>query len=303
MELVKLTPEEFKQIAKIIYARTGIHLPDSKLTLLSNRLRRRLRALQLETFGDYYRLLRNERKCQDELPHFLSAVTTNETYFFRNEHLWKYFCEEWIPGIVERKGGSATKSIRIWSAASSSGEEAYTAAMCLREGIPYIDSWRVNVIGSDISQRILDRAKRGEYNDYAVSRTSRERLGMWFDTEDKIYRLKPVIRKMASFQFHNLRDPFPNARFDLIFLRNVLMYFDVTMKKQALRTVFDALVPGGHLVVGDVDPIRNRPELNEVLKLNYLGPNLYQKPDSSTASRVGPTSKTPQPASVQTGGV
>ncbi len=286
MELVKLTPQEFKRITALVYERTGIHLPESKLTLLSNRLRRRLRSLKLETFHAYYDLLRDPKKCRDELPHFLSAVTTNETYFFRNDNLWKFFRETWVPEMVKERKQSQTKSLRIWSAASSSGEEAYTAAICLREHLPNFASWRVTVIGSDISDRVLEQARAAQYNDYAVSKVPKPLLTKWFDAGDKIYQLKPEIRSLVSFQFHNLRDRFPGGAFDLIFLRNVLMYFDTPMKQKVLETITDALVPGGHLFVGDVDPLRNTPELNKTLRVEYVGPNLYIKPGASKASKA-----------------
>ncbi len=290
MELQKLTPIEFSKMAKLIYERTGIHLPDTKMTLLSNRLRRRLRALELASFRDYHRLLCDPAKCDEELPHFLSAITTNETYFFRNENLWKFFRGRWIPEIVERWKLKRPKSIRIWSAASSSGEEAYTAAICLREDLPDFNAWNVTVVGSDISQRVLNGAGTGEYNSYAVAKMPKFLLNKWFDHKNGVYVIKPELRKMVTFQFHNLRDPNPNAPFDLVFLRNVLMYFDLAMKRRVLVNVSKALVPGGYLVVGDVDPIRNTAELNEALKLDYNGPNLYRKPEpckTAAAATVG----------------
>lgn len=289
MELIKLTPDEFSRIAKLIYDRTGIHLPDSKLTLLSNRLRRRVRALNLETFKDYYELLSDAARCEEELPHFLSAVTTNETYFFRNENLWKMFREKWLPGIVEKNKGKTGKSIRIWSAASSTGEEAHTAAICLREGLPDCASWRIRILGTDISQRVLDSASAAKYNDYAVGKMPKASLKKWFEQRDGSYFLHAEIRKMVSFKFHNLRDPLGDGNYDLVFLRNVLMYFDNAMKLRVLENVTNALVPGGHLVVGDVDPIRNTPELNKALRVKYLGPNLYQKPKAAAAMTAATT--------------
>lgn len=284
VELVKLTTAEFERLAKLVYERTGIHLPDSKLTLLSNRLRRRLRILNLNGFGDYYDLLRDPRRCEDELPHFLSAVTTNETYFFRNEALWKYFRGTWLPQLIKKKAARKLSTIRIWSAASSSGEEAYTAAICLCDDLPDRAKWNVTVIGSDISQRVLDKARSGEFNDYAVSRVAPATMQKWFTQTNDVYRLKDDVRNLVKFQFHNLRDAFPHGNFDLVFLRNVLMYFDNEMKKTVLLNVTKALAPGGHLVVGDVDPIRQTPELHQSLTLDYAGPNLYQKPETVKAS-------------------
>lgn len=278
-ELVKLTESEFERLAKLVYERTGIDLPPSKLTLLSNRLRRRLRILELGGFKEYYDLLRDPKRSEDELPHFLSAVTTNETYFFRNEALWKFFRGTWLPELVKRKTAKKNLSIRIWSAASSSGEEAYTAAICLCEDLGERSRWQITLMGSDISQRVLDRARAGEFNDYAVSRVPAPTMQKWFTKSNDLYQLKNEVRKLVTFQFHNLRDPFPQGNFDLVFLRNVLMYFDTEMKKRVLSNVTRALAVGGHLVVGDVDPIRQTPELHQSLMLDYAGPNLYRKPE------------------------
>lgn len=277
MELTKLTDVEFKKMAMLVYDRTGIHLPESKITLLSNRIRKRLRELKLDGYMDYYKLLNDPKRCDEELPNFLSAITTNETYFFRNEHLWKFIQDTWIPEMVEKKS-KKTKTIRVWSAASSTGEEAYTMALCLREGLPNPAQWRVNVIGSDISPKVLEQAKQAIYGDYAVSKISKTLLLKWFEKKEDQYKLKQDVRKWVSFESHNLRDPFPNAHFDLVFLRNVLMYFDTPMKRKVLQNVIQAVTPGGYMVVGDVDPIRNHKELADVVKMDYSGPNLYQKP-------------------------
>ncbi|MCG8408375.1 MAG: protein-glutamate O-methyltransferase CheR [Phycisphaerales bacterium] len=277
MELKKLTIAEFKKIASFVYEKTGIHLEESKLGLLSNRLRKRLRALKLDTFNDYFKLIQSKEGYEQELPHFLSAVTTNETYFFRNEKLWEYFSNDLIPNFIKMKG-SGSKAVRIWSAASSTGAEAYTAAILLRELLPNFNSWNVRIIGTDISKNVLDAAKAGVYNTYALSKTSKERVERWFKPVGDDFELKDEIKKLVTFQFHNLRDKFPNGRFDLIFLRNVLMYFDNKMKKQAITVVSDALAQGGHLIIGDVDPIRTIPELNEHMKLDYIRPGTYFKP-------------------------
>lgn len=284
MELLKLTTSEFQRIAKVVYEKTGIHLGEEKLSMLSNRLRKRLRALNLETYEDYYRLICDTKGCEEELPHFLSAVTTNETYFFRNEQLWKFFTTDLIRHFQDIK--RKTRSLRIWSAASSSGEEAYTAAIALREHLPECHRWNVTIIGSDISNRVLEHARAGIYNDYAVSRMNRPQLEKWFIRQESAYHLKDEIRKMVKFVPHNLRDDMPDGRFDLIFLRNVLMYFDLEMKKRVLQVVTKALAPGGYLIVGDVDPIRTVPELNQSMTLEYKRPGAYQKPPAGTVGNV-----------------
>ncbi len=278
MEIIKLTLDEFKRLAKLIDEQTGIYLPESKLSLLSNRIRRRLRELKLDTYQEYYDLLLDPARRENEFPHFLSAVTTNETYFFRNEKLWEYFQETWIPKIAEQKSDRSNKLIRIWSSASSTGAEAYTAAICLQEKLPNLASWRIQISGTDISERVLETARAGCYDHYAVSRMPDPQVKKWFDEKDGTYTVKPALKKMVTFGFHNLRDAHPTGGFDFVFLRNVLMYFDTPMKCRVLDTTQNALVPGGILVVGDVDPIRTTAELRDAIELEYCGPNLYQKP-------------------------
>ncbi len=277
MDPAKLTASEFKQISKLVYDRTGIFLPENKLGMLSNRLRKRLRELKLEGFSDYYKLIKDEKQCEIELPHFLSAVTTNETYFFRNEALWKFIRGTWIPELVERKRDKPAKSIRVWSAASSSGEEAFTTAICLREELKDYSKWKIKIIGSDISQRVLDKASEGLYDEYSVQKTPADSKRKWFKPVEQQYQVKDDIRKMVTFQTHNLRDAFPAGNFDLVFLRNVLMYFDTKMKLKVLDVVTNALTPSGYLVIGDVDPVRSTQELREAIKVTYRCPNIYQK--------------------------
>ncbi|MCH7813934.1 MAG: protein-glutamate O-methyltransferase CheR [Planctomycetes bacterium] len=280
MEVLKLTPKEFSRFAKLVYDRTGISLADRKLALLSNRLRRRLKALNLETFDAYYKYVSSPSgMSDDELAHFLSAVTTNETYFFRNEKLWTTFETDLIPYFVRTKGDK-NRTLRIWSAASSSGEEAYTAAIALRENLPGFDRWQITIIGTDISKKMLDKAKQAVYGEYAVSRMDKTRIKTWFDASPGEFRLKPEVRKMVRFQFHNLRESFPNGRFDLVFLRNVLMYFDTPMKLRVLEVVTEALAPGGHLIIGDVDPVSSCDELREALTLEKIRPGTYCKPNA-----------------------
>jgi chemotaxis protein methyltransferase CheR len=209
VELVKLSNEEFAKIAKVVYDLAGIHLPDEKLGLLSNRLRKRLRELKLASFSDYHKLISSKAGLEEELPHFLSAVTTNETYFFRNEQLWKFFCNEFIPDLIARKG-DRNKSVRIWSAASSSGEESYTTAISLREHLPNVDSWSVSIVGSDISAKVLEKARNAIYNDYAVSKMPPAQIDRWFTKlPSGEFQLKDAVRKMVKFQFHNLKETFP----------------------------------------------------------------------------------------------
>lgn len=283
-----LTQDEFKRFADLVYRETGIFLADHKIGLLTNRLRARVKARGLGSFAEYYAKLRNAAFRDEELPLFLSAVTTNETYFFRNERLWDMFEKKIVPEIVTR-GRCGARTMRIWSAASSSGEEAYTAGILLKELLPDAARWNITIIGSDISSKVIEKARAGVYGDYAVSHTTPQRIVRWFDRQGDAYRVKEEVRKLVRFQIHNLRDRFPGPRFDFVLLRNVLMYFDTPMKRLAVRTTADAVAPGGYLYVGDVDPLRTSPELSSAMPLVAGPPGLYHRPQGrATDGQVNP---------------
>lgn len=285
-EMTKLTPDEFAKFAKFVHDMAGIYISEDKSTLLSNRLRRRIRALSLESFGEYYRKFSEPAFAEDELPHFLSAVTTNETYFYRNERLWELLENRLIPEFLERHA-KTDRTIKVWSAAASSGEEAYTAAIVLRESLPEFAKWNVRIVASDISKKVLDAARQGIYNDYAVAKMKPELRQKWFRAKDDRFELKDEIRKMVDFKFHNLRDPFPQGGFDFVLLRNVLMYFDNPMKIRTMEMTAAAVAPGGYLYIGDVDPIRSSAELLRAMPLTPDVPGLYRKLPKEALSTAG----------------
>jgi chemotaxis protein methyltransferase CheR len=283
--LVPLTDDEFVRFSKIVFNHAGIHLPEEKKTLLANRLRRRLRALGLKAFSEYEALLLDPKSCEKELPFFLSAVTTNETYFFRNPNLWTLFQNELIPQFVKNREGKS-KTLCIRSAASSSGEEAYTLAFCLREKLPDFANWNVTIIGTDISRRVLEQAEAGVYDEYAVQKMSALQVKRWFKKQGEDYQLCDDIKNMVQFKFHDLRKPYLGLKFDFVLLRNVLMYFDTPTKQEVITAVTDGIVPQGYLFVGDVDPIRTTAELNDSMVCEFVKPGLYRKPERATAGAI-----------------
>ncbi len=286
----ELTDREFTLLRDYVYERTGIALAEQKKTLLANRLRRRLRALDLESYQAYYKLLTGGGKAaDDEMAQFLVAVTTNETYFFRNPRLWEFVSGDLLRWLVESKAKSPAPQLRFWSAASSSGEEAYTLAITLREKLPTSRDWRIRIVGSDISEKVLDRARQARYAEYAVQKitTAARRRYFKFDKADETYQLRDEFRKLVEFRFHNLRDPFRAGPFEVVFLRNVMMYFDLPMKCRVIDNVRDALVPGGYMIIGDVDPMREGNVLRDHCKLEYVRPSVYRRPIAGAAT--GPT--------------
>lgn len=273
-ELNKLTPEQFSLFQQFIYRQTGIQMQDGKITLLSNRIRRRLRALQIESFDDYYRLL-NGRKLPGELEHFIDAVTTNETFFFRTGGHFEWFAGPFLDDLVARaSAGRHERSVRVWSAACSSGEEAYSLAICLLENRPRLVDWRLSVLGTDISETVLAQARAARYRQRSLEQVPPERLQRHFSAAGPDeWIVKPAATALCSFQRHNLLEKIPMQPFDCIFIRNVLIYFDRGSKEVAVRHLVDSLAPGGYLVVGPSDGIYDM-----LGGLQRRANFLYQKP-------------------------
>lgn len=274
---IELTDREFHLLRRLVYDRTGIHLPDSKRLLLANRLRRRLRAHNLDSFMDYYTMLnRGGSAIQEETEEFLSQITTNETYFFRNEKLWSTFSKTLLTRLVELR--SRAKRIDVWSAAASSGEEAYSVAISMLEASSQLSGWRFSILGTDISPRMLDRARAGLYGEYAVSRTPKNLLTKYFKRQpDGQHQVVEKARAVVRFKFHNLRDVLKESPMDFVLLRNVMMYFDADMKARVLRNVIKATRPGGYIFSGDVDPIRSSMDLTQFPELEPTGPFVYRR--------------------------
>ncbi|HHI80932.1 MAG TPA: protein-glutamate O-methyltransferase CheR [Planctomycetes bacterium] len=284
--LQTLDKREFDLFREFIYKECGISLAETKVALLSNRLRKRIKVLNLETFEDYYNVLTGGGSAADEeMGHFLSAVTTNETYFFRNDGLWEFVSGELIQYLEEKFPSRSGPAWNFWSAASSSGEEAYTLAIVLREALPGYDPKKLKIVGTDISRRVLEKAKNAVYDDYSVQKTSPEIRSKYFDqdSESGLWKVKPLIRNAVEFRFHNLRDRFMGAKFHVVFLRNVMMYFDLEMKLRVLERIKEVMHPGGVLIMGDVDPMRQGGDLKERIALDYWKPTIYRVPVSNSS--------------------
>jgi chemotaxis protein methyltransferase CheR len=273
-ELKKLTPEQFSLFQQFIYRQTGIRMQDGKITLLSNRIRRRLRDLGLDSFEEYYRLL-VAKKLPGELEPFIDAVTTNETHFFRTGGHFEWFGGPFLDDITGRAAaGLHDRSLRVWSAACSSGEEAYSLAICLVESRQRLPGWRLSVLGTDISETVIAQARAGKYRQRSLEQVSPERLQQHFvAVEEETWMVKPAVAALCEFQRHNLLQPLGESGFDCIFIRNVLIYFDRASKVTAVRNLVASLAPGGYLVVGPADGIYDM--LGDLRRHSSF---LYQKP-------------------------
>jgi chemotaxis protein methyltransferase CheR len=242
----------FRALRDYIYGQTGIFVPDSKKYFLENRLSRRIAENRLTCFEEYLSFLLSQGN--GELKSLYGAVTTNETYFFREPQQFDVFTKHILPRVLDRK---RNKEIRVWSAACSSGEEPYTVAAILKETAPLV---RAEIIGSDISDGVLESARRGVYSSYAVRIVPPYYQQKYFRNLGDTYEFDEGIRKSVKFMNINLIDEKAIRAIrdvDVIFCRNVLIYFDDKSKRKAVSLMYDALAPNGFLMVGTSESLHS----------------------------------------------
>lgn len=249
-QLVHIRPKEFEWITGFLRTVSGIELRPGKETLVMGRLDRRLRHHQCRNYGEYFRMLGPDGDVE-ETRLVIDLLTTNETYFFREP---KHFdvLEQLMPTL--RDGGS---DLRVWSAASSSGEEAYSIAMVLQTLVP--DRWEI--VGTDLSQRMLEQARRALYSIDAATNIPERFLSRYClrgrDEFEGRFTVRPELKNRVEFHRANLNRDLPvlGGQFDVVFLRNVLIYFAQDTKAEVLRRVIDRIRPGGLLFVGHAETV------------------------------------------------
>ena len=248
-----MTDEVFREIREFIYRLTGIYFQDSKKYLLEGRLGKRLQILGMTDFAQYLQLLRYGTGRAEEMKSFYDAITINETFFFRSEPQCEAFEKTLVPEIVaSRKNGS--RKVRVWSAASSSGEEAYTLSMIYTDRLkPRFPGLEFEVVGTDISPTVLETARRGVYREYSVRNMPKPYMDKYIESADGRYAVREDVRRLARFEHLNLFDQRQMRQmmgFDIIFCCNVLIYFDMPSKIQVVSNLYDSLNKGGYLFIG-----------------------------------------------------
>jgi chemotaxis protein methyltransferase CheR len=250
----KLSDETFVKLRDFIYSKTGIFFPEKKKYLIEGRLAKRLQSLKIAHFEDYLSLLKNDRPRDDEFGHLCNTVTINETSFFRNEAQVSAFQQRFADEVIELKRGFGIRTLRIWSAACSSGEEPYTLAMLYLEHLkPRHPDLRIEIVGTDINTTVLDMARKAEYNQYAIRSTPELYLNKYFNHSNGLYQLCPEVKELVRFEYHNLIDREKMrhmTHFDFIFCANVLIYFDEKAKIQVVGDLYNSLNRGGYLFIG-----------------------------------------------------
>lgn len=269
-----LTPDEFEIFQEFIYRVSGIRMSVSKRTLLSNRVRRRLVALDLPDFQSYFRYLQDNLN-SSEYSSFLDAVTTNETSFLRTEKHFDWFGNEFIGELVESaRRDKRPKSIRCWSAACSTGEEAYSIAICLHQNKFRLRGWKLHVDATDLSQEAIESAKLGTYKERAFREAPERFQQKYFEKlpDEPLWKIKRPIQQHVQFRTHNLLNRVKEEPYDCVFIRNVLIYFDKKSKQTVVDNLVNSLNEGGYLVVGPSEGIYDM--LSELKRHSTF---LYQK--------------------------
>jgi chemotaxis protein methyltransferase CheR len=264
---IVLKPDEFRLLRDLFVMRTGLQFGPESRFALERRLRERLMVLKLTSFAEYHHYLRFGTQASAEWDEAIDLLTTNETYFFREEYQLRAFQAEVLPELADR--ASPRKRLTFWSAGCSTGEEVYTLAMLIAETGRF-DDWEVRVFGNDISKRVLAVARRAVYGQSSF-RAMPPRHARWFIETPDGRLVDERIRAMCHFGHMNLLDAGRSAllgRVDAIFCRNVLIYFDATSRRKVIDSFYERLQPGGYLFLGHSESLLHVTTAFEIVHLS-----------------------------------
>ena len=251
---ITLNTVSFDAWRAYIYDLCGIYFQDNKKYLLESRLLKRITHLKLTSFEEYLKFVKFNPQARAEKKYLYEAITINETFFFRNQPQLDALTSKIFAEAIENKRKVGKKKIRIWSAASSSGEEAYSVAMVIADMImPKFRDVEFEIVGTDINEDVLDRARKGVYKEYAIRNTPAFFLKKYFKKEGMNYIIDPKLKSMVKFSYLNLADDMSMRKminFDIIFCANVLIYFDAKSKIKVVSHLYNSLNRGGYLFIG-----------------------------------------------------
>ena len=280
---IDLPDDVFHLFRDIIYKHCGVVLDESSKIFVENRLQNSVRRSKLDNFRNYYYFLKYDRKKDEELSNVIDLLTIHETYFFREDQQLKTFSEEVLPEIIKRKSGE--KKLRIWSAGCSTGEEPYTIAIIINEKKEF-KNWDVEIIGTDVSHRVLQSARRGLYQPTAFRLIDPRYVSMYFRKESDGYRIVDPIKKYVIFLHLNVMDDNRMTLInpvDIIFCRNMIIYFDSEGKRKVIDSFYRKLKVDGYLLLGHSESLIN---ISTAFALRHFKHDmLYQKVDQSKEKR------------------
>ncbi len=297
-EELEMSREDFEMIRDFIHEKSGMFFAENKMYLVRNRLLKRMAELAIRTYRDYFYHVKYDASMR-EFQHLMNIMTTNETSFYRNEPQLLSFSEEVLPAIMAaREQAGQPRTIKIWSAGCSTGEEPYTLAMMVLDKIRMKPGWTVEIIANDISESVLQRARRGEYKGITLRNVPPYILSTYFEHNGEVYTVRPEVRALVKFALLNLNDQRMlsiNSGFDVIFCRNVMIYFSDEVKKRIVRGFFNALRPGGYFYIGHSETMHG---VSKAFKLVYFKNALvYQK--EAVGAPPTPPAATGRPAAAE----
>ena len=271
-----VTPEDFRRLCEFLYRRTGMVFTEAKRYYVERRIQERISATGATSFTSYFARLRNDFRGEAE--NLVNAFTVNETFFYREDHQLRCLSSDLLARRVaaKRRGDALT----IWSVPCSTGEEPYSIAMWLLETWPEVDAYEIEIVGSDIDTRVLDAARVGTFGKRALMRLSPGLIDKYFlPVDENNWQIIPQLRESVRFSSVNLVDRNEmraHGRFDVIFCRNVLIYFDDTSRRIAAENLYESLVPGGYICLGHTESMSRISPLFEVCR--FSDAIVYQRP-------------------------
>ena len=276
---VHVTQDDVRRLCEFLYRRTGMSFDDNKRYFIDRRLAERIAATGSGSFQSYFATLRSD--AEHEIEHLVNAFTVNETYFYREDHQLRCMTANLLGDLLRRKGRG--ESIRIWSIPCSTGEEPYSIAMWLMENWGEVDKYNIEIVASDIDTRALKAAAEGVYGARALMRLSRDMVERYFERIDEgQVRIDPGLRESVQFTRANLIDGQDMARyrdFDIVFCRNVLIYFDDASRRIAAENLYDCLRPGGYICLGHSETMSRISPLFSVCR--FPEAIVYQRPEAT----------------------
>ena len=254
---VRINPDEVQLFSRYVYGISGINIEASKAYLIETRLGRILESENCNSYSEFYQKAKADASKNLEKK-IIDAITTNETLFFRDSNPFELLRHKILPEVIDKRLSKSTQQpIRIWSAACSTGQEVISIAIVLKELLGSTNKYNIKLLGTDLSDAAVKQASYGSYNKFEIERgLPRERLQRYFRSDGANWKIKDEIRAMATFQKFNLMHPFSGlGKFDIIFCRNVAIYFTLDDRKKLFNKIADVLEPDGYLIIGSTESL------------------------------------------------
>jgi chemotaxis protein methyltransferase CheR len=272
----RISEDEFRLFRDLIHRECGLYFSDNKRAFLSSRIGKRLIAKSMGSFYRYYRYLKEGgREQEEELLRLLDVLTINETSFFRNPPQFEFLEEVVLPALAEEKKKRGDFLFRIWSAGCSTGEEPYSIAISAVESLTPKSAWEIRIYASDLSLTVLERADLGIYPEAKLQAVSPERRDRYFTRTAEGFGIRDEVKRLVIYDFHNLKHDNGLRDLDVVFCRNVLIYFDPEEQERVVLKLVRALKPGGYLFLGHSESVQGK--IEELRFVHHGRGTAYQK--------------------------